>query len=141
MSNSTVSTITATLSTILLIIGMIFVIRKIITKKTQKSNSELSAIKSKKILYNLHMSTTALATILGFVHGFTVETINQTYVITGWILGFSMIVMTSQGIFLGFQNRWHPFSEEEDQKYKFSRIIKWILTFIMIIALVGHFVF
>ena len=141
MSNAAVSTITAILSTILLILGLIFLIWKIITKKTQKSDSTNPNSKAKLILYNIHKSASALATILGFVHGFTVATINQTYVITGWILGFSMIIMTGQGIFLGFQNGWQPFTEEKDQKFKFTRVIKWFLTLLMIVALVGHFFF
>ena len=141
MSNATVSIITAIISTVLLILGLIYVIWKIITKKSQKSDSVMPISKVKLILYNIHKSASALATILGFVHGFTVEAINQTYVITGWILGFSMIVMTGQGIFLGFQNGWQPFTEEKDQKFKFTRIIKWFLTLLMIITLVGHFFF
>ena len=138
MSNPLASSILANIAKVLIVIGLVFMIWKIIKKQSKKRPYENSSSKAKKILYNLHKVGFILATILGFIHALLVDT-DSTYLISGWILGGSMIIMSILGIYLGFQSKWQPFVEEQDQQYKIIRIIKWILTPIMFLALIWHF--
>ncbi|NHJ85564.1 MAG: hypothetical protein FK734_08885 [Asgard group archaeon] len=131
------STITINISKVLILIGIIFIIWKMITKVKKKPSNVYE--KSKKIFYNLHKAGPGIALILSFVHGLTIEPINQTYVITGWIFGGLMLLLTGSGIFLGFQSKWTPFNEDQDAHYKIIRIIKWVLTVFLIAALILHY--
>jgi hypothetical protein len=115
---------------ILVVLGIIFIIMKGLGK-------QLEGIYEK--LYILHKAAPAFATILAFVHGLTIIPLNQNYVLTGWFLGFCMLALLILGVFLGFQSGWVPFDDEKNHQFKPLRIIKWILTVIMIIALGAHY--
>jgi len=43
------------------------------------------------------------------------------------------------GIFLGFQSEWVPFDDEMNRKYRALRLLKWLLTAVVIIALASHY--
>ncbi len=94
--------------------------------------------KHKLVLFNLHNVGFMIATILGFVHGFVVHE-DPSYLVSGWIMGISMLLMSGLGVYLVFQSGWQPFKEEQDKKYKTLRISKWILTLIMLLSLVWHY--
>ena len=138
MSNPLASTILANISKVLIVAGLIFVIWKIFRKRSRKKPYESIQNNKKLIFYNIHKAGFILATILGFVHFMIVE-VNPIYNLSGWILGISMLVMSGQGIYLGFQSGWQPFTEDQDKKHKYMRISKWILTPIMFLSLVWHF--
>jgi hypothetical protein len=115
---------------IFFVIGLIFLFVKLLGKRTSGSYS---------ILYNAHKAAPALATILGFYHGITITPWSQNYVLTGWILGFTMVALLVLGAYLGFQSEWVPFDEETDSKFKILRIVKWVLTIVVIVALAAHY--
>ncbi len=139
MANAQASTLTANIGLILLVLGIIYIFAKVLSKKGQEGDQKSLYQKVKIPLYNLHKSGTALATILGFVHGAIIEPISRSYAITGWILGLSMILMSILGIYMGFKSDWVPYTKSENKKYKSLRIAKWILTVIMITALLSHY--
>ena len=139
MANPQASTITANISVILLVLGVIFIFAKVLSKGTNNADNKSLYDKLKVPLYNFHKSGTALATILGFVHGSLVEPISRAYVITGWTLGGSMLLMSVLGIYMGFKSDWVPYNESENKKFKTLRIVKWVLTLVMIGALPAHY--
>ncbi|NHJ03788.1 MAG: hypothetical protein EAX90_03120 [Candidatus Heimdallarchaeota archaeon] len=122
MVDITLSSTTALIAKILIGIGLIFVVWKLFTKIFKRNPAKVYE-KTKPVFYNLHKAGSAIATILAFIHGFTVSTTNLTDMITGGILGLAMALMTALGIVLGFKNKWIPFDEEKDREYKIIRII------------------
>jgi len=117
------------ISKVLLVVGLLFIIVKGLGKRPSTYPA----------LYNLHKAGPALATILAFVHGLTIDPIDQTYATTGWFLGLSMLALFALGIFMGFNNKWVPFDDQKDAKFKKLRILKWILTATVIVALASHY--
>ncbi|MFW9921924.1 MAG: hypothetical protein ACFFDW_01400 [Candidatus Thorarchaeota archaeon] len=139
---SLLSDLTSIISLVFLAIGLVFLIVKIIFKLTKKEVEGTFYQKIRKPLYIIHISTPVLATILAFIHGFAFLTpINQTFAITGWILGADMLLLSILGIVMGFKNKWMPFETEQDRKYLVIRIIKWILSLGMIVLVIGHYLF
>ncbi len=119
----------ADIAKILLGLGLIFIIVKGIGKRPAAYGK----------LYILHKAGAGIATVLGFIHGFTIVPQSQIYVTTGWFVGLSMLALLVIGVFLGFQNEWVPFDNDKDQKFKTLRIVKWILTLLVVIALGSHY--
>ena len=139
---ASVSEITAVISVLLLFIGLIFVVWKIINKKTQKKDGHSSAriyTKIEKPLYILHLSASAIGSILSIIHAVTAEPANVICKISGWMVLITTHLMFIMGIILGFKNKMQPFGSELDTENKQARRIKWILTIIAIIALFVHF--
>jgi len=139
---ASVSEITAVISVFLLFIGLIFVVWKIINKKSQKKDGHSSAriyTKIEKPLYILHLSASAIGSILSIVHAVTAEPANVICKISGWMVLITTHLMFIMGIILGFKNKMQPFGSELDTENKQARRIKWILTIIAIIALFVHF--
>lgn len=134
-----INTISVNLAKILLVVGMIYVVVKIITKVI--NNETFSALyeRIKLPLYYLHKAGPVLATILGFIHGFVIVPLNQTYILTGWCLGICMIILSVLGIYLGFKNGWKPLDANQDSEWKKLRAIKWILTFCVFLLLFLHY--
>ncbi len=119
----------ADIAKILVVLGLIFIIVKAQGKRPGSYNS----------LYILHKAGPGLATIIAFVHGLTYVPISQTYVVTGWFLGIALLSLMFLGIFLGFKSDWVPFDDEMNKKYRAVRLLKWLLTMIVIIALASHY--
>jgi uncharacterized membrane protein len=138
MSNPVVSGGTANIGKVLIVAGLIFVVWKVVRKHSNKKPYETIKRSKKQTWYNIHKAAFALATILGFVHFVAVE-VDPKYLLSGWILGISMVIMFGQGIYLGFRSGWQPFTGAQDQQYKTMRIVKWILTPIMFLSMVWHF--
>ena len=90
----------------------------------------------KMIIYNLHKASFALSIILGFIHGLTIVSVNQTYILTGWLFGLTMISLMIIGIRMGFKNDWKPYNKEQNTQHRKIRLFKWILT-ILVVALLG----
>jgi hypothetical protein len=140
---ATVSEITAFISVFLLLLGFVFVVWKIVNKQSQKKDGDSSGrlyAKIEKPLYILHLSASAIGSILSIVHGVTAEPVNLICKISGLILVITTHVMFIMGIFLGLKNKMQPFGSEKDAENKKTRIIKWILTGITMIALLVHFI-
>jgi hypothetical protein len=131
-----VSEVTAFISVILLFLGFVFVLWKIINKQSKKKDIYT---KIKKPLYILHLSASAIGSIISIVHGITADSINLVCKISGWIVLITTHVMFIMGLILGLKNKMQPFGSELDTEYKKMRVIKWILTGIAIIALFIHF--
>jgi len=139
---ASVSEITAVISVLLLFIGLIFVVWKIINNKSQKKDghsSERIYTKFEKPLYILHLSASAIGSILSIVHAVTAESANVICKISGWIVLITTHLMFIMGIILGLKNKMQPFGSELDTENKQARRIKWILTITAIIALFVHF--
>lgn len=137
---ATLSSITANLSLAFLFLGLLFLIIKPLQKPSQQGSSQDSNNIAKNIMYQLHKAGPAIATILAFIHGFVIEPYNQTFMYTGLVFGLAMILLSGLGIIMGFKNKWIPYTAAEDRKYKKIRMIKWILTVVMIGTLIAHYV-
>lgn len=120
----------ADIAKILFVLGLVFLFAKALRK------SEAGYYKT---TYNLHKAGAALATILGFIHGLTIVPLNQTYVLTGWILGITLLILFLLGVVMGFKSDWIPYNDEQNQRYKVMRIAKWALTILVIAALGAHY--
>jgi hypothetical protein len=117
------------ISKVLFVVGLLFIIVKGLRKRPSAYG----------LLYNLHKTGPALATILAFVHGLTIDPIDQTYMTTGWFLGLSMLALFVLGIFMGFKSSWVPFDDQKNAEFKKLRILKWILTATVIVGLASHY--
>lgn len=119
----------ADIAKILVVLGLIFIIVKVLGKRPNYYNK----------LYILHKAGPGLATVLAFVHGLTYVPISQTYVWSGWFLGLSLLALMFIGIFLGFQSNWIPFDDDKNREFRALRVLKWLLTGLVIIALASHY--
>ncbi len=119
----------ADIAKILIVLGLIFIVVKGLGKRPGSYNK----------LYILHKVGPGIATILAFIHGFTYVSISQNYVWTGWLLGLTLLALMSIGIFFGFKSNWVPFGAEENKRFRTLRILKWLLTVLLIIALAAHY--
>lgn len=120
----------ADIAKILFSLGLFFIILKAIGKRQSGMYSKL---------YILHKAGPGLATILGFYHGLTIAPLSETYVLTGWILGFFLLVLMILGIKLGFSSEWIPFDEDQNKKFKRVRVLKWVLTLLVCAAMGAHY--
>ena len=137
-----ISEITAVISVFLLFLGLIFVVWKIINKKSRKKEGGSSGkiyAKIEKPLYVLHLGASAIGSLLSIVHGATAEPVSLVCKISGWIVLITTHMMLIMGIIMGLKSKMKPFGSELDAENKKARRIKWILTAIAIIALFVHF--
>ena len=94
---------------------------------------------TKRVLYQLHINGSKVAVILGFIHGLIIAPLNQTYTITGWLLGIVMVALLVTGAFLSIKTKSKPMNREDDSKWKKMRISKWILTVLVFLTLALHY--
>ncbi len=134
-----ISEISANLAKLLGVIGVIFVFFKLNDKLLQNQTYSTFYQKIKLPFYQIHVNGTKIAIILAFVHGFTVKPINQSYIITGWLLGITMLLLLVLGVLLSIKNKSKPMETEEDLEWKTIRIIKWILTACALLFLFLHY--
>jgi len=130
------------ISAVLLMLGLVFVIWKIIHKQSQRKGGHYSPkmyTKIEKPLYILHLSASAIGSIVAIVHAITAEPANLACRISGWIVLITTHIMFIMGIFMGLKSKMRPFGSELDTENKRARKIKWILTAIAILALFVHF--
>lgn len=139
IENELVSLVTAYLAKIFLVVGLIFLGLKILHKRinNQRLNSFYEG--AEKPLYLLHINATKFATILAFVHGFTAGPSSDSYLITGWILGIAMVLLLVLGAWMSIKNKSQPMNEFRDSDWRAVRIIKWLLTGLVILALASHY--
>ena len=120
----------ADIAKILFVLALIFLFAKVLGKREAGYY---------KMTYNLHKAGAALATIVGFIHGLTITPLSQTYILTGWLLGFALLALFILGVVMGFKSEWIPYNDEQNQHYKSMRIAKWLLTILVIVALGAHY--
>ena len=120
----------ADIAKILFVLGLVFLFVKVLGNRDSGYYSAT---------YNLHKAGAALATLLAFLHGLTIAPLSQTYLLTGWLLGFALLALLILGVKMGFNSTWVPYDDEQNQKYKGMRIVKWILTALVIVALGAHY--
>ena len=140
----TLSKVSEIIAIIFLALGLIFLLAKMIFKLTKKEVEGSFYGRIRTLLYNSHKATPVLATIFAFIHGIAdmiTGPADSMYIITGWILGGSMILMSVMGIVMGFKNKWIPYDNEADKQNLIIRIVKWILTIVMIVFFIGHYLF
>ena len=127
-----VSSVAAVLALVFLVIGVVFLPLKLLRKDLESSNY--------KILYRVHVNAPKLALILAFVHGFTRETINPANVPTGWTIGISLILLAVLGALVSFRNKSEPLDEQGDTEWRTVRIVKWILTVVIVLVIALHYI-
>ena len=136
------SEIMSVISVLLLLLGFVFVVWKMKNKQSQKKDGQSSVryVKNEKRLYNLHLSASAIGSILAIVHGVTAESLNLVCKVSGLISVILVNVMFIMGIIMGLKSKMQPFGSELDAENENTRKIKWILTGITIITLIVHFI-
>jgi hypothetical protein len=127
-----VSSIAALLSLVFFVLGLLFLPVKLLRKDIENSTY--------RILYKLHLHAPKLATILALLHGFTVSPVVSAYLLSGWILGISLILMLAIGAFLTIKTGSEPLDDQGDVTWKNVRIFKYLLTIVAIISLVLHYI-
>lgn len=133
------SSILATTAKISLILGFVFIVLKIAYKGSHNQKYRVFYERWRPLLYQVHVNVSKLAVLSALIHGFIVTPIDQTYTITGWLLGASMVILLGLGAFLSIKNDSKPMDEERDQKWKTVRIVKWIFTVSVVILLLLHY--
>jgi membrane-bound ClpP family serine protease len=121
-----------------LVLGLVYVMQKIVGKKIGQSMPKLLT-ERRQFWYGLHTNGSKLSVLLAFAHGLTIIPVDQTYTITGWVLGITLIVLTLLGAFLSIKQNSKPMSLEDDAKWKTIRIIKWILTILVFPLIALHY--
>ncbi len=134
-----ISELSANLAKIFLVIGVPFVFFKSINKNVHNYGYTSFYQKTKRPFYQLHVNATKIGIILAFVHGFTVQPISQTYILTGWLLGIIMIVLLGLGAFLSIKNKSHPMDTGKDLQWKTIRHLKWVLGICVLVSLFLHY--
>jgi hypothetical protein len=127
-----VSTVAAVLALVFVAIGVVFLPLKLLRRNLENSNY--------RILYKLHVNAPKLALILAFVHGFTRETISPANVPTGWIIGIALILLAALGVLVSIKNKSEPLNEQGDAEWRTVRIVKWILTVVIVLVVALHYV-
>jgi len=120
----------ADIAKILFVLSLLFIFLKVMGKRESRVYVPF---------YQLHKAGPALCTILAFIHGLTITAWSPTYILTGWILGIVLIALLILGVVMGFKSEWIPYNDEQNSKYKAFRVIKWLLTIAVIIALGAHY--
>lgn len=115
--NEIISELSASFAKILLLIGLIFVVLKIIDKKWNNQPCHGFYEKRNLLLYHLHINGCKFAIILAFVHGFTSTSLNQSDWITGWIVGIIMVILLVLGAILSIKNKSKPMNAEKDSEF------------------------
>ena len=125
---------------IFLVLALFYPVYKILNKRklVDGSNSGYHTSTTKRVLYQLHVNGSKVAVIFGFIHGIIRSPIDQTYLITGWLLGIVMVILMGVGAFLSIKNHSKPMNREDDFKWRKVRIIKWILTMLVFLILALH---
>ena len=126
---------------IFLVLALFYPVYKILNKRklVDGSNSGYHTSTTKRVLYQLHVNGSKVAVIFGFIHGIIRSPIDQTYLITGWLLGIVMVILMGMGAFLSIKNHSKPMNREDDVKWRKIRIIKWILTMLVFLILALHY--
>ena len=127
-----VSSVAAILALVFLVIGVIFLPLKLFRKDLESSNY--------RILYKVHVNAPKLGLILAFVHGLTRETINPANVPTGWTIGISLILLAVLGVLVSFRNKSEPLDEQGDAEWRTVRVVKWILTVVIVLIISLHYI-
>jgi len=130
--------ITVNVCKIFLVLALLYPIYKIVNKKKWEAASAPPSI-VKRVLYQLHINGSKVAVIVGFIHGILIAPLNQTYTITGWLLGIVMVALLGTGAFLSIKTKSKPMNREDDLKWKKIRISKWILTVLVFLTLALHY--
>ena len=133
------SSILATTAKLTIILGSIFVVLKIMYKRSHNRKYRAFYERRRSLLYQVHVNVSKLAVFSAFIHGFIVKPIDQTYAITGWLLGAAMVILLGLGAFLSIKNDSKPMEEEGDRRWITVRVVKWIFTVAVIIFILLHY--
>ena len=133
------SLILATTAKLSLILGFVFIVLKIAYKRSQHRKYRAFYERGRPLLYQVHVNASKLAVVSALIHGYIATPMDQTYSITGWSLGASMVILLGLGAFLSIKNDSKPMDEERDQKWKTVRIVKGIFTVAVVVLLLLHY--
>jgi len=123
---------------IFLVLSVVYPVYKILNKRKLREGSN-SYSTTKRVLYQLHVNGSKVAVIFGFIHGIIISQIDQIYTITGWLFGILMVIQMGLGTFLSIKTKSKPMNREDNVKWRKIRIIKWILTMLVFLALALHY--
>ena len=127
-----ISIISSILALFLFVIGLVFLPIKLFRKDLENPTYNK--------LYKIHVNAPKIATILAFVHGFTVSTVTQIDLVSGWVFGIASVILLLMGAYMTIKTNSTPFDEQGDIDWRTSRILKWFISVIAIVALVLHFI-
>jgi hypothetical protein len=127
-----ISTIAAYAALVFLIIGVIFLPLKFLRRDQENSNYRL--------LYKVHVNAPKLSLILAFVHGFTRETVNPANIPTGWTIGITLLILAVLGALISIKTSSEPLDEQGDSEWRTVRIVKWIVTIVIIVVVAFHYI-
>lgn len=128
------------ISNVFLVLGVVFVVSKYVNKRTEdKPNSFHN--RYKRLLYQLHINGSKIGVIVGFYHGLTIDPKDQIYLLTGWLLGFVMLVLLGTGAYLSIKQNSQPMTVEDDETWRTIRLVKWFFTFLLFPAIGVHYLF
>lgn len=134
-----ISSVSATVGKLSLVAGLVFIVLKIVYKRSHNEKFRLFYERRRTFLYQVHVNVSKLAVFMAFIHGFTLTPIDWTYTVTGWLFGVSMVALLGLGAYLSIKNDAKPMDEEDDRKWRRLRIVKWILTVVAIFSLLLHY--
>lgn len=128
----------ANISKVLLVLGTVFLVTKQINKRSG-NNTDSFHKRHENILYQLHVNGKKIGILLGFVHGFTIESRNVSYIWTGRLLGAVMLVLLGTGAYLSIKQEAKMMTNEDDEVWRTIRVVKWIFTPLLFIAIGLHY--
>jgi uncharacterized protein YneF (UPF0154 family) len=128
----------ANVSKVLLVLGTVFLVTKQVNKRSGDNPRSLHN-RFKVLLYQLHVNGKKIGILLGFVHGFTIEPRNVTYVWTGRLLGLCMLVLLGTGAYLSIKQQSSIMTPEDDETWRTIRLLKWMFTPLLFIEIGLHY--
>ncbi len=129
------------LSLIMLVMGLLFAILKFLAMNLSNNNIKSLFENRKSLFYNIHVTGSKFTVILAFIHGFIMTSETQNNSFTGWLLGFNLVILLLIGAILSIKHNSIPMTEDQDRQWRVVRIVKWILTFTVIVFLFLHLYF
>ena len=134
----TIDELLTNLAKILLVLGVVFIFTKIAGKRGGYNPNSFHN-RNKNILYQLHVNGSKIGVILAFSHGFINSPKGQTTLLTGCLLGVIMLALLGLGAYLSIKQKSKPMTEQEDDRWKTHRLVKWILTPLLFLAIGIHY--
>ncbi len=133
------NTLIANLAKILCVIGVFFLLFKVFNRRTGNQRFARFYVKISKPFYQLHVNGSKFAIILGFIHGITIQPLDQIYLVTGWVLGIVMIILLALGTRMSIKMKSTMMTPEQDLEWRKIRYIKWSLTLLVLLLLIAHY--
>lgn len=134
LENAFISSLLVNVSKILFGLSLIYIILKMLNRKTELSWYP----KIKNALYQIHINTGKFATILGIAHAVFVIPQSTIYWVTGTLFGAVMIILLGLGAYMSIKLN-KPMTEQENSEWRKIRLVKWLLTIFAVVFIALHY--